>query len=244
MAVAFPLAVLLVFAVTCWRRRSLSSVLIAIFGLYVSTYAALAAFTLSLTVRGQSHGLLALGALLRDDRIPRFIDPTQWVVAIQLLVSSVTASVPITELSVARAPSARLLLLNANPLPSQFLNLDTFDQERLWPFAWIPLSMVGEWYGATGALGQVALFFLISLIAAVGVAIGMTSRNPLVVAVVLGMSSIVLVMSIQYPSRSFWRGVSLLILATLVAYFWNKFSATSRGGLAHPDHQPRNETTR
>lgn len=218
MAVAFPLALMFVLLSRLWHRTAFFSGLGLILGVYLCAHGTLAAFAMSLTVRGQPHGLLQLGALVQDERIPRLLDPAHWITAVQLLVSSITASVPITELSVARAPSAALLLSNANPLPSQLLNLNTFDQERLWPFAWIPLSMVGEWYGATGPAGQMALFFGIALLAAFGVKVGTESRNPIIVAVVIGLSAMVLAMSIQYPSRSFWRGVSLLVLVALVSF--------------------------
>lgn len=229
-AVVFPLAMLVISLIGVYRHRSIGFVLLNLVLAYASAYAALAAFTLSLAVRGQPHGLLRLNELVKSEIIPPLLDPSNWVVAIQLMVSSVAASVPITELSVSRAPSLNLLVLNANPLPSQLLDLDASGQERLWPFAWIPLSMVGEWYGASGPLGQFLLFFGIALLAAVGVYIGNSSRNPLVVAVVLGMSGIVLAMSIQYPSRSFWRGVSLLLLITLLARFAARLKRAPRKG--------------
>ncbi len=102
-------------------------------------------------------------------------------------------------------------------MPSSLLgsSVNPYSAERLWPLEWVPLSLIGEWYGAAGPWGQLALFIGIALVA--GLLAGAFRRIGFTfgVALTLGIVGLFSSLSIQYPSRMAFRGLSLLLVMPL-----------------------------
>ncbi len=217
LAVLFPL--ILMAHVIGWvrSRGSLGAVLAGVAATFLCLYWAMTAFVVSQIVRGRPHGLKLWLTNWTADEAPSPTDLATWVAPVQRLVSSVVASSVITDYSAVYHPPIDLLLRNANPLPSSLLgsSVNPYSAERLWPLEWVPLSLIGEWYGAAGPWGQLALFIGIALVA--GLLAGAFRRIGFTfgVALTLGIVGLFSILSIQYPSRMAFRGLSLLLVMPL-----------------------------
>ena len=174
-------------------------------------YVTLSTFTVTSVVRGRPHGVLRLAELFSDPSVPVLLQADTWLDPVKRLVSSITAAAPLTEQSALHPPSASVLLGNLNPLPSALLNIDAFSFERLWPYFWVPLGFLGEWFGAFGSLGMILLLALVAFSAGIGCA--MLQRRQMSVGIVL-MFVLIVAMSFvtaQYPSRSSGRVISFVV---------------------------------
>lgn len=195
------------------HRRSWRWGIVAAGLTYPFVYVCLADFALTLLVRSTPHGLSMYLTNLSSPQVPQLGDPAAWVAPVQWLGSSISASTVITEFSVAYTPGADVLLVNANPLPSGLASaVDPFSAERFWPYEWIPLSFAGEWYGALGPLAQVLLFASITGYAGVATEVFRRRGLPIGTAMVLALVLLSMPISIQYPSRMFWRLISMVVL--------------------------------
>lgn len=125
------------------------------------------------------------------------------------LTASISAAHPIISQSVAATPGGELLLRNANPLPGSGSagQLETF-----YPYRYVPLAMVGEWYGAFGFLWTTLLFGLVAVVAGTAVALLQNAGKTALAKLPIFLAAGCLAWSIQYPSRIFWRILSLLVL--------------------------------
>lgn len=215
-SVAFPLIAgggLLLRGLSARTTRSIAfGALAFVAGVLLAIYT----FAVAYIVRGMPHGLLNLPTILGSSQLPT-MDPKSWIVPLKWVVSSVTASFPVTDRSVAFAPPWQLLANNLNPAPSFLHQVDAFNFERLRPYVWVPLSFVGESYGSFGyvacALGFAAFTFVIG---AGAVYVQRKGVGPAAAAMAL-LCLFFAVFSVQYPSRSVGRiGSFVLVIPAVV----------------------------
>jgi hypothetical protein len=212
LAVAFTLIAVVMLVTRFLGRRTPLPALQAILGIPVLAYFALVTFTVSSVVRSAPHGLLRLPTILSDRNVPSLFDLSTWIRPIKGLVSSITAAVPLTEQSAIHAPSGGLLLNNLNPLPAAALNVDAYSFERFWPYFWVPLSFLGEWYGAFGPFAAIAIFAMISISAGIGCAWLQRKNLNIGVVLILVITVAMAFVVVQYPSRSSGRVISFVVL--------------------------------
>ncbi len=213
LAVLFPVILLVHLLQWAVSRRTALAGMAAAIGSFLCAHWAMTAFVVSQIVRGRPHGLTLWVTNWTADETPGLTDLDSWIAPLQRLVSSVAASSVITDYSVAFHPPLDLLVRNANPLPSSLLGnaVNPYSAERLWPLEWVPLSLVGEWYGATGPVGQLALFTGIAITAGWLVSAFRRVRFTFGMVVTFGFVGLFTILSIQYPSRMAFRGLSLML---------------------------------
>ena len=212
LAVAFPLAVLVALFVRLVRTRPRGSLLFAhLAGVYFVVYLVIVSFGITLVARGNPHGILRLPELFAWDGHPGPFHVVSWVPIVLRMISSVTSGYVITQHSVLHPAPAEVLWLNANPLPQSIAGIDAYSYERMMPYHWVPLSMAGEWYGVYGAVGQVALFAAVSIVGSLSVDYFWSRKHTFLVALALVVTVFTVAISIQYPSRWFWRLLSISV---------------------------------
>src|ERR1700682_3952835 len=163
------------------------------------------------------HGLLNLPNVVGVTISDSLASTDSLLHPLKQLASSVFVSVPDAEQSATYGVGLDVLIANANVLPG---TAQPMELERYWPYAWVPLSFAGTWFGATGWVGQFLLF------GAIGWMCGYTAYNiqrsrfnilsfaPIYTAAMIGG------LSAQYPSRMVWRFVSIgifLFIASCLA---------------------------
>jgi iron complex transport system permease protein len=218
LAIAFPLAVA---AALVAKRLRVRRSRLRLFGdlalAYLTLYLIIFSFSVTLEVRHIPHGLSYLPELFASDTRPGPFALLSWGPMILLMVSSVTSGFVITDYSVLHPPPAKILWLNANPLPGSIAGIDAFSYERMWPLDWVPLSMAGEWYGIYGAVGQLLLYGVTAFAGAWAVDYFNSRKQRFFAALVMVLTIANVTISVQYPSRWFWRLLSLVVLLP-VAY--------------------------
>lgn len=172
--------------------------------------AAVITFGVALAARQYPHGMLNYLAL-----VDGVLNSDNLLVFLKRLVASVAASHPITELSAQNLVAPSYLIGNANPLPGTALPIE---YERLWPWAWVPLSFVGSWYAAMGTLAQVLLFGAMAYTCAIGVHNLRAGRLRPVSMIPVGLALLMALLCIQYPSRMVFRIFSVAILVAIGTY--------------------------
>jgi iron complex transport system permease protein len=210
LAIAFPLAVLVAVAVRMRRRRPTRQRLVGYIALmYSIAYLVIFSFSITLALRGRPHGIMRLPELIYD------YHPSLWLLSwspiILRMVASVSASYVVTNYSVLHPPPAEVLWLNANPLPQAIAGVDAYSYERMAGAEWVPLSMAGEWFGVYGPIGQIALFGLNAFVGAWSVQRFSEKRLGFLGAFAFVLTVFVAAVSVQYPSRWFWRLLSISI---------------------------------
>lgn len=174
-------------------------------------------FSTTLDVRFEVHGLRELSSILTAENFWKsFFNSTVIVKQLQQMVSSIVASAVIVQQSVVNHPDASVLWSTADPLPQAITHVDTFSQERLWPYDWVPLAMLGEWYGAHGAVGQVLLYFFITLLYFRSKKAVSRSNSAFFGLLVNFFFILSVVASIQYQSRIVWRAIFMLLILPFV----------------------------
>ena len=207
----FPLASLVL--VLLYLKAKPGPVRLAVCGAmaYAALYLVIMTFEVTLASRSGDLGLLNYADLLdRAGWMSTGVDES-WTGPVQRLLSSFAASYYIIGESVTMTPDASELLRKANPLPSDWVGIDASEGETLEPYWFVPLAMLGESFGAFGLVGHFTLFFLLALIGG-GIAGQLASNGQALIALLV--ISVVLLagfMSLQYPSRTFWRLMSMAL---------------------------------
>jgi hypothetical protein len=135
------------------------------------------------------------------------------------LLASITSWAPTVIASIPEG-SARMIIRNANPLigsGSDALSYSSDGLERLFPYTWIPLSSLGQIYGAFGAFALVVVMFSITSIAALST---LTTRksNSLSVYSILAVGTYIFQFPLlfQYSSRIWIRVLWFMLLMSLL----------------------------
>jgi hypothetical protein len=115
-------------------------------------------------------------------------------------------------------------LRNLNPLigsGSDALSYSSDGLERLYPYVWVPLSSLGQIYGAFGGIALILIMFLITTVAALSLQPG-TRRDSLTVFSLLSLSTYIFQFPLffQYSSRIWLRVLWLLVLFTVLHMFF------------------------
>jgi len=212
MSVAFVLVAIGVLLISAISSRNVKYLFLFVLGLPILSYLALATFAVTLVARGEPHGVSRFFDLFGNINVPQFWNVDTWMRPLKWLTSSISSAVPLTEQSALHGAPGSILVANLNPLPSGLIEVDGYSFERLWPYFWVPLGFLGEWYGAFGVGGVVALAAFISLAAGAG-AVAMQRAGMHVITVLLMVLVLALCfIMIQYPSRSTGRPLSFVLL--------------------------------
>lgn len=171
--------------------------------------------TICLYARTGPHGLLNLGRLIEFGLNPTPGFNRQSEISVKALIASIAASYPIIERSVQVPVGLDVLLSNANPLPGTSL---AFMLERYQPYEWVPLAMVGEWYNAVGALGQLALYLFVAYLCGVVTHNLLQSKYYVLSIAGIGLSLMIGVLSVQYSSRIVWRFLWIALAVAVITY--------------------------
>lgn len=210
LAIAFVLIAIVMLILRFVNHRVVGAAVEAVILLPFLVYLVLVTSVATSFVRGFPHGVLRITSFLAEANTPTLLDFPTWVRPIKGFVSSIVAAVPLTEQSAGRAPDAAVLWGNLNPLPSSLLDIDSYAVERFWPYFWVPLSFVGEWYGALGPLALVALLGLVTFVAGLGCVFLQRNGSVVGVLLVLVLTVALSFVVIQYPSRTSGRMISFI----------------------------------
>jgi hypothetical protein len=185
--------------------------------LYVTTWAVLVLFFASFSGRGQRHGLQNLASTLTADQAPNIIVGQSWWNTLENLIVSIASIYPITNISASSPIDPSIILLNANPLPSELLGLENSNSSEL-ILPWLPKSLIGELLGTFGVIGVITAFALMATLALVVIRFA-SRRNQDLVAIVVGLSlSLALLSALQYPSRISLRFFSAVYFAPVLVW--------------------------
>lgn len=214
---AFPVAAGLILITWCVRARPAWLPAVVPVVVYTSIYCSIAVFAHSLFVRTNVvHGLIPLLEGSTSSAFEAFDDPSTWSESVQRLTSSVTASSVIVEYSARFHPGAEIVILNANPLPTSLATgADPITYERMLPYEWVPLALVGELYGALGMVVQILVYGTASFASGVAMALCRRRGDILGMTLMFVLALLFAVMSAQYSSRMAWR-ISSLVLAVSI----------------------------
>lgn len=114
--------------------------------------------------------------------------------------------------------SKGVILKNLNPLigsGSDSMSYSSEGLERLFPYIWIPLSSLGQIYGAFGGIALTLIMFLIATIAALSLYQGKRSDSLSVFSLLaVGTYLFQFPLFFQYSSRIWLRVLWLMLLLT------------------------------
>lgn len=210
------LIVPLLLALLFFRRSH--SYLRNIFNLIFLSFLTLVLMDLTFSARSTRSGIFMLPSnfvssfknnLVLDNFIP----------ALGRMLASLTSWAPTVIASIPES-SASLILKNLNPLigsGSDALSYSSEGLERLFPYTWIPLSSLGQIYGAFGGFVLVLTMFTISSIASLSLYQGRSSGT-LSVYSLLATSTYLCQFPLffQYSSRIWLRVLWLMALLTIL----------------------------
>ncbi|VEI50356.1 hypothetical protein [Kocuria rosea] len=224
----FPLAALALVVLFFRAKPGLVRLFASILMAYAALYLVFMSFEVTLASRSGDLGLLNYADLLnRAGWMSVGVDES-WTAPVQRFLSSFAASYYIIGESVTMAPDATELIRKANPLPSDWVGIDAGEGEVLEPYWFVPLAMLGESFGAFGPVGHVALYFFFALMGG-GIAGRLASTGQVLIALVV--ISVVLLagfMSLQYPSRTFWRLGSIVLFIPMAWWAVGRISSLFR----------------
>lgn len=210
------LIVPLLLAVLFFRRPY--SFLRKILNLVVISFLTLVLIDLTFSARNTRSGVLTLpsnlGSSLRDNLVLENLVPS-----LGRMLASLTSWAPTVIASIPES-SASIILRNLNPLigsGSDALSYSSEGLERLFPYTWIPLSSLGQIYGAFGGFVLVLTMFTISSIASLSLYQGRSSGT-LSVYSLLATSTYLFQFPLffQYSSRIWLRVLWLMVLLTFL----------------------------
>ena len=193
-------------------KQPISKIGMWIMWVYSTSWAVLLLFFVSLAGRSATHGLQNLPNLVFSDIAPKFFIGDEWIATLQTMVVSIVSIYPITNISASSPIDPRVIILNANPLPSELLGLNADNSSEL-ILPWLPKSLLGEMLGTFGILG---LFLSIILVASIALAAlrYASNRNQNLILLVISASFVLALLSaLQYPSRVSLRFFSTIYFA-------------------------------
>ncbi len=178
---------------------------------------ALSIFTFGVVLKAREvpHGLLNLPTLAATFVHDSSTSAVSLLTPVKQLLASIFVSYPLAEQSVIYDVGLPVLIANANILPG---TSQPMELERYWPYEWAPLSFAGSWYGATGALGQFALFAVFGWVCCYTSYNLQRSRFRAMEYVPLALALLIAVLSIEYSSRGVWRTFSLAEFGMIASF--------------------------
>ena len=179
--------------------------------------------SISFLVRTNNSGILYLPSLFGKS-LESMSDTESYVASFGKLLASITSWAPTVIASIPEG-SARMIIRNANPLigsGSDALAYSSEGLERLFPYTWIPLSSLGQIYGAFGAYALVVVMFSVTSIAALST---LTKRksNSLTIYSILAVGTYIsqFPLLFQYSSRIWLRVLWFMLLMCLLHIIQN-----------------------
>jgi iron complex transport system permease protein len=186
---------------------------------YLGVYLFLLVFSATLYARLNPHGISRVIQMLNHGTSPGIVPDSLWIDTFSSLAISFASSYPIISLSIYSVVPATLLLINANPLPTEFLGIAPNNSaEFILP--WLPKAVIGEIYGAVGPIGLFTSMVIMGAIAMYFYGRA-TKRGEAFLALAIGVVFIAsILLSLQYPSRVVFRIYSLTYLLPLLVWLW------------------------
>lgn len=189
-----------------------------------------ATFAVTLSSRQQRNGFLALANMIQSADLPT--SGSGLLSTVRQMTASFGSSFPIIGMSAYQAPTADTLMSLASPLPAYTTGFDLNTAERLWPYAWMPLSFVGELYGSIGGPAVAAFFGLIAYCSGRCMKGLSHTGADYAVSVLILLSTIILAgFSLQYSSRMIFRQTWVLLglwIACWIRYMRRRDSSHDR----------------
>ena len=111
-----------------------------------------------------------------------------------------------------------------------------------WPYSWVPLAFVGTWYGATGWMGQIAVFCFMGWTTGYTIANFERSRLPYASLLAIAAALALGALSIEYTSRNVWRVLSIAVVMLVASYLirrkrFRSLAANEEVAVAQPPPQ-------
>ena len=184
--------------------------------MFFTIFLSLILMEVSFSARKSSSGLLGLPAEILNAS-NQSVNPTNFIPSLGRLLASLTSWAPTVISSIPEA-SKGVILSNLNPLigsGSDSMSYSSEGLERLFPYIWIPLSSLGQIYGAFGGIALTLIMFLITTIAALSLYQG-KRRDSLSVFSLLAVGTYLFQFPLffQYSSRIWLRVLWLMLLLT------------------------------
>jgi hypothetical protein len=159
-----------------------------------------------------------------------FLDRQHNIESSGRMLASLTSWVPTLVDSVGTT-SSRVILRNLNPLigtGTDALAYSSDGLERLFPFTWIPLSTLGQLYGAFGGLSIVIIIGIVTLIASINM-IRNSKRDGGSVFMILAIMTYIFQFPLlfQYSSR-IWLRVVWLMFALTIGHIFATFMVRAK----------------
>jgi hypothetical protein len=208
--------------ITVILLKKVRSTLLKIGVLVLTVFLSLVLIEISFSARNSSSGLLGLPEeIMRASEKSLIL--SNFIPSVGRLLASLTSWAP-TVISSIPETSKSVILRNLNPLigsGSDALSYSSDGLERLYPYVWVPLSSLGQIYGAFGGIALILIMFLITTVAALSLQPG-TRRDSLTVFSLLSLSTYMFQFPLffQYSSRIWLRVLWLLVLFTVLHMFF------------------------
>ena len=176
--------------------------------------------SLTFSARNTSSGLTKFPTLIAD----AFVSTSQvesYVPSLGKMMASLSSWAPTVIASIPES-SSKVIIRNLNPLIGTGTDSMAYSSdgiERLFPYVWIPLSSLGQIYGAFGSLTLLLVVFLISTVASLSL-IPLRRSNSLSVYSLLAVATYIFQFPLffQYSSRIWIRVLWLMALMSVLHF--------------------------
>ena len=210
--------------VTLWSRNSPRPNLL---GLVWGFVMALASTQYVLISRASPHGLTEFLPITSGKYGVSPFAPDSLLQSVGFLAKNLSGYVFVTGQSATLAPSRYLIGANLNPLPGAAEYSGSIGPERYLP--WVPLSTLGEIYGAFGPIAVAFLTATISALLVVAVAVwGRGTLGYSLGAAAYGLVPTVSIFLVQYSTRNTFRILWFLAALALVSGAYRVLIRSSR----------------
>lgn len=215
---ALLFVVLLLYSTLRWiytLRVSAFKFSLSVAVLYLFSFAFLTVFSATLYARLNPHGLTEMLKLLGNDDSPSLVFGDKWIALLLSLAISIASIYPIMTLSSQLKVPQDVLLINANPLPTEILGISPNNSvEFILP--WLPKALIGELYGSFGPWGFVIWILSMSLLSLYLYSRAAKAGKSLL-ALGIGLVFVVsMLLALQYPSRVVFRVFSIVYIAPML----------------------------
>ena len=208
---------LIIFSLLIMRSKSIPRIFTYLMAMIFS-FQLLVSLTFS--ARNTSSGLTKFPTLIAD----AFVSTSQvesYVPSLGKMMASLSSWAPTVIASIPES-SSKVIIRNLNPLIGTGTDSMAYSSdgiERLFPYVWIPLSSLGQIYGAFGSLTLLIVVFLISTVASLSL-IPLRRSNSLSVYSLLAVATYIFQFPLffQYSSR-IWIRVLWLMAFMSVLHF-------------------------
>lgn len=174
--------------------------------------------SMTFSARNSSSGLANFPSLI-SDAFKSTIQVEDYTPSLGRMLASLSSWAP-TVISSISESSSKVIIRNINPLigtGTDSLAYSSDGLERLFPYIWIPLSSLGQIYGAFGGLGLLLVVFLISITASLSL-IPLKRANSLSVYSLLAVATYIFQFPLffQYSSRIWIRVLWFMSLMSVL----------------------------